>query len=54
MKKYVNLVDIGEILPMAHPNWSKKLALVHTFEGIYRNFDVFHVKMAIYEFELEK
>ena len=37
------------------PNWSKKkLALVHTFERINRYFEVFHVKMAIYEFELEK
>ena len=54
MKKYVNLVDIGEISPMVPQIGVEKLALVHTFEGIYRNFDVFHVKMAIYEFELEK
>ena len=33
IKKYVNLVDIGEISPMA-PQIGVKLALVHTFEGI--------------------
>ena len=54
MKKYVNLVDIGKISPISTPKIGVKLALVHTFEGIYRNFDVFHVKMAIYEFELKK
>ena len=53
MKKYINLVDFGEISPMA-PQIGVKTCLVHTFEGIYRNFNVFHVEMAIYEFKLEK
>ena len=44
LEKYVNLVDIGEISPKTPQSWSETFALVHTFEGIYRNFDIFLVE----------
>ena len=52
--KYLSLVEIGTIFDNGAPSWSNDLFLTCTFEGIYRNFDIFLAELVIYEFELEK
>ena len=58
--KYLSLVEIGTIFffffffDNGAPSWSNDLLLACTFEGIYRNFDIFLVELVIYELEPEK
>ena len=52
--KYLSLVEICTIFDNGAPSWSNDLFLACTFEGIYRNFDIFLAELVIYEFEPEK
>ena len=53
--KYLSLVEIGTIFfDNGAPSWSNDLFLACTFEGIYRNFDIFLAELVIYELEPEK
>ena len=53
--KYLSLVETGTIFfDNGAPSWSNDLFLACTFEGIYRNFDIFLAELVIYEPEPEK
>ena len=52
--KYLSLVEIGTIFDNGAASWSNNLFLACTFEGIYRNFDIFLAELVIYELEPEK
>ena len=45
--KYLSLVEIGTICDNGAPSWSNDLFLTCTFEGIYRNFDIFLAELVI-------